>query len=121
MTLPTMPRTLAELPEFRVMSGAPREDGHFATCQVHAPEACAGRPCPFHAPSDHPLNDAPWFLWHSNYGWLTMRVCEHRVAHPDPDSVAFMVERIPPEFQNDEPITHRPCCYPPCCEYGGHW
>ena len=57
----------------------------------HGPEVCGGRPCPFHAPSPHPLAAAP-ILMPATVGELVAeRVCEHQVVHPDPDSLALAV------------------------------
>jgi hypothetical protein len=56
---------------------------------VHAAVACAGRPCPFHAPSDHPLKDAPINVRFDKHA-LVERFCEHGVGHDDPDSVAWL-------------------------------
>jgi hypothetical protein len=55
----------------------------------HRQVDCRGGHCPFHAPSDHPLNDSPMNLRSSG---LIERMCEHGIGHPDPDSVAFMKE-----------------------------
>ena len=56
--------------------------------KVHDPEKCAGRPCPFHAPSDHALRDAPLNIRFDRYA-LVERLCPHGVGHPDPDSLAY--------------------------------
>lgn len=66
---------------------------------VHDPELCEGRPCCFHNPSDHALKDASWHIRFDNpiykggrVHYLTERTCEHDVGHPDPDSVAYLIE-----------------------------
>lgn len=54
---------------------------------VHPASACAGRPCCLHNPSDHALRDAP-LRWRNDRG-ICERVCEHGVAHDDPDDLAY--------------------------------
>lgn len=56
--------------------------------RVHSKRFCEP-PCPFHAPSDHPLKDAPMHL-RMDKGGLVERICEHGVGHDDPDSAAYM-------------------------------
>lgn len=55
----------------------------------HGPDLCSGRPCPLHAPSDHPLVDAPVLMPVTADDLVLERLCQHRIAHPDPDSVAL--------------------------------
>lgn len=64
---------------------------------VHKRDICAGSNCAIHNPSDHPLKDATLIIRGANpfdifglkpYGFIE-RVCEHKIAHSDPDSVAF--------------------------------
>lgn len=55
---------------------------------IHAKRLCAP-PCPFHAPSDHPLKDATMAIRYDKQA-LVERICEHGVGHDDPDSVAYM-------------------------------
>lgn len=55
---------------------------------IHSKESCVA-PCPFHAPSDHPLKDAEIHIrW--DKGALAERICKHGVGHDDPDAVAYM-------------------------------
>lgn len=54
---------------------------------VHSPSACAGRPCCIHAPSDHPLRDAP-MLWRADKRVME-RVCPHGIGHDDPDDYTY--------------------------------
>lgn len=56
--------------------------------KVHPKVSCTP-PCPFHAPSDHPLKDAPMHIRSDKY-MLVERICEHGIGHDDPDSVAYM-------------------------------
>lgn len=56
--------------------------------KIHSKQACTP-PCPFHAPSDHPLKDAEIHI-RGDKGFLVERICEHGVGHDDPDSVAYM-------------------------------
>ena len=56
--------------------------------QVHAERDCEP-PCPFHAPSDHPMTHWPISI-RADRGNLVERICKHGVGHPDPDSVAYL-------------------------------
>lgn len=56
--------------------------------KVHDKAVCEP-PCPFHAPSDHPLNEAKIHI-RVDKAFLVERICEHGIGHDDPDSVAFM-------------------------------
>jgi hypothetical protein len=60
----------------------------FQGVRIHARANCTP-PCPFHAPSDHPLRDAPIHIRLDKAG-LVERICPHGVGHDDPDSVAYM-------------------------------
>ena len=53
--------------------------------EVHGSEACAGRHCPIHNPSDHVLRLAPLY-WRDDRR-IMERICEHGVGHPDPDDL----------------------------------
>lgn len=59
----------------------------------HARTACDGEPCPFHAPSAHPMVDAPMQLRETG---LIERTCPHGVGHPDPDSAGWLNRNGPP-------------------------
>lgn len=61
-------------------------DGLERWTNVHPVEQCTGEPCVIHAPSSHPMR--PWPM-HLRETGLVERICEHGVAHPDPDSLAF--------------------------------
>lgn len=63
---------------------------------THDPSTCAGSACCLHQPSDHPLNTAPLF-WRADSG-LMERVCEHRIGHPDPDSLAHLATTRDPAW-----------------------
>lgn len=54
---------------------------------VHKENACRGRHCSVHNPSDHPLNKAP-LHWRADRA-LMERICEHGIGHPDPDGLAY--------------------------------
>jgi len=56
--------------------------------QTHAAAACAGRACCVHAPSDHPLRDAP-LSWRGDRH-LVERICPCGVGHPDPDHLTHV-------------------------------
>jgi hypothetical protein len=55
---------------------------------VHHHADCAGQPCPLHAPSAHPLAQAPMRLVMRS--GLIERICPHRHVHPDPDSLRWL-------------------------------
>lgn len=82
----------------------------------HSAKACVP-PCAFHAPSDHPLKDAP-LNWRSGLSpfdgrRLLERLCEHGVGHPDPDGLAFANQNLP---KGQEPDTGvHGCCLSRCC------
>lgn len=56
--------------------------------KVHDKSVCHP-PCPFHAPSDHPLKDAPINI-RIDKSCLVERICPHGIGHDDPDSVAYL-------------------------------
>lgn len=51
---------------------------------VHHRARCI-KPCPIHAPSDHPMRDFP-LHFRSDRGIMERR-CPHGVGHPDPDDI----------------------------------
>jgi hypothetical protein len=54
---------------------------------VHPRAFCQGRGCVIHAPSEHRMKN-----WPKDFDLETRhfnRFCAHRVAHPDPDDVAY--------------------------------
>ena len=60
--------------------------------QTHGENRCRGQHCVIHNPSDHHMKTWPLqFL--PDRAWLAIRVCPHRMGHPDPDSVDYMVTR----------------------------
>jgi hypothetical protein len=67
------------------------------------------QPCVIHRPSDHPLKDAP-LAYHAGLNAM-FRICEHSEAHPDPDSLRFLVERGVP--YGSYPLHD--CCSNVCC------
>lgn len=54
---------------------------------VHPQEACEGRACCIHAPSNHSMRDFP--LHYRNDRGLMERICPHGIGHPDPDDLAY--------------------------------
>lgn len=58
---------------------------------VHDPNACSGRACVIHAPSDHAMRRFPTH-WRPDRG-LMERICPHGIGHPDPDDVAYLAMR----------------------------
>lgn len=60
-------------------------DAHRRLVVTHSATNCA-RPCPVHAPSEHPLREWPR-LWRADRG-IVERLCPtHGVGHPDPDDL----------------------------------
>lgn len=83
-------RPLHEPPAPLAMKGATDGPAGADPCDLgegltHSGDACAGTPCPWHAPSDHHMRD--WTRLVRTSG-LTERICEHGIGHPDPDSLA---------------------------------
>lgn len=74
---------------------------------VHPESACKGRPCTFHNPTEHPMSS--WdFVWRTSRGYLE-RICpQHKVGHPDPDSMFYFFE-----MGRRDALIHG-CCG--CCE-----
>ena len=57
------------------------------TCiRTHHRDACQGRPCPVHHPSNHPMVSWPQVFRADKRA--TERVCHHGIGHPDPDDPA---------------------------------
>jgi transcriptional regulator with XRE-family HTH domain len=70
---------------------------------VHLPEACAGRACCIHNPSDHHMRAWPQ-LWRDDRG-LMERTCIHGIGHPDPDHMAYIL-RFPGPVSERESGVH---------------
>lgn len=85
--------------------------------KTHGKDECSGTPCVLHSPSDHPLKDAP-LQWRSERAMME-RVCEHGIAHPDPDDRAHWERRLGDDPASWEFIEARAqhscdgCCVPP--------
>ena len=73
---------------------------------THDRDACQGRGCPIHHPSDHHMRHWPR-NWRSDRR-LMERMCEHIVWHPDPDDATFRASR------GDSDTLHG-CCVGTCC------
>lgn len=66
---------------------------------IHGISECKGENCVFHNPSDHPLNDKQTNIRFDRAvyvdgvpkAYLTERICDHGVGHPDPDSMAYLL------------------------------
>ena len=73
---------------------------------THDRDACQGRGCPIHHPSDHHMRDWPT-VWRDDRMVLE-RVCPHGVGHMDPDDAAYRATR------GDTDTTHGcdGCCRP---------
>jgi len=82
--------------------------------EVHKRTVCEGSHCAIHNPSDHPLKDARIVLRHGSpfsfkpHGFAE-RICEHGMAHSDPDSVAFY------DSIGDTGHGMHGCCVEVCC------
>jgi hypothetical protein len=62
--------------------------GHTAIT-IHPPTRCAGYHCPGHNPSDHHMVDWARDILTDRHN-LLVRMCPHGIAHPDPDSLAWL-------------------------------
>lgn len=60
---------------------------------VHSSIRCLGRPCVIHNPSNHHMRTWP-LLWRDDTRTME-RTCPHGTGHPDPDDVAYHLERNP--------------------------
>lgn len=74
----------------------------------HRRDQCDGAPCPFHAPSLHPMIEEPMLLRETG---LIERVCRHGVGHPDPDSAAWLARVTGQESWGVHGCDG--CCRPP--------
>lgn len=104
-----MTERLAGLRQFWVYAGTDQRDGWPVVGPIHAPEVCEA-PCAYHSPSDHPLRDAPMALGVMFTLRIPLRICEHGVAHPDPDGLLHL-RRIGVLGA----VTFHPCCEHKCC------
>lgn len=95
---------------------APADDetviGTFGTNEPYVLKHHSGKscepPCAFHAPSDHPLKDAP-LNWRSGMTpWdgrrILERMCPHGIGHPDPDGLNFANRNLPEGEEPDEGV-----------------
>lgn len=74
---------------------------------LHGRARCAGVACPVHAPSHHPLRNAP--LYRVPELQLMMRRCVHDSQYPDPDSLAYLVGHLLAYESWHACCSHR-CC-----------
>jgi hypothetical protein len=74
---------------------------------VHSPKLCEGRGCVMHHPSDHHMRQWPTH-WRADR-YLMERICEHGVAHPDPDDVAYQKSILRAW------VAVHGCCAERCC------
>src|SRR4051812_45703377 len=65
---------------------------------IHPRQACEGRGCPIHHPSDHSMTGFKLY-WRSDRG-IFERICPHGVGHPDPDTLDFLATVLTPEEAN---------------------
>lgn len=78
--------------------------------QTHGESECSGT-CPLHAPSDHPLKDAP-LNWRADR-YLMERICPCGVGHPDPDHLDRVRQIASVEFAWGQGVHG--CCGRGCC------
>lgn len=79
--------------------------------RTHARDECMGQVgCPLHAPSDHPLRDAPLVSYPATGG--LGRRCAHQDL-PDVDDVAWRGRGATTYVGRRPDWLHRPCCG--CC------
>jgi hypothetical protein len=95
----------------RATPGAPPDvtDADGRPVGTHSIDVCAGRTCPVHNPSDHPLAAAPLRYRQGRAGLLD-RVCGHGLAHPDPDATAHFAAA---DGRAAGPHRCDGCCRPP--------
>ena len=58
---------------------------------THHRDACQGRGCVRHHPSDHHMRGWP-ITYRADQG-ISERRCEHGIGHPDPDDIAYLTSR----------------------------
>lgn len=58
---------------------------------THHRDACQGRGCVRHHPSDHHMRGWP-ITYRADQG-ISERRCEHGIGHPDPDDIAYIISR----------------------------
>lgn len=73
---------------------------------VHQPDACEGRACCIHNPSDHHMREWP-MVWRDDRG-LMERTCPCGIGHPDPDHMAYVLA-VPGPVDERESGVHG-CC-----------
>lgn len=56
---------------------------------VHDKACCEGRACSIHNRSDHPMRSFPQH-WRGDRA-LMERTCPHRIGHPDPDHLSYIL------------------------------
>ena len=76
-------------------------------------QATCEPPCPIHAPSAHPLNEAR-LHWRSDRG-MWERICVHGVGHPDPDDLAYKQRHMDPGEYAAHAYGDHGCCADGCC------
>lgn len=78
--------------------------------KTHGGNACAGRSCCVHNPSDHHMKEWP-LVFNRNKGYMGERICDHDYRHPDPDAHAYVTSRLPKHLA--QTIGVHTCCG--CC------
>lgn len=75
--------------------------------RVHPRQYCDGEPCCIHNPSNHAMVTFP-LDWHSDLG-LMVRVCPHGRAHPDPDSLMYLLRVLGPRHYQERALGIHGC------------
>jgi hypothetical protein len=68
---------------------------------VHGVDACAGRECVIHAPTDHRMRGFR-LHWRADRG-IFERLCRHGIGHPDPDQQAYWREQAERGVMDEAP------------------
>lgn len=104
---------MRKLPSWYYYEGEPFTLYNGSKLNVHPAWACSIKPCAIHAPSDHPLKNAPIDYRYFNGSRGLMRMCSHSVWHPDTDSLTFVLRVKGPEAAAK--FDEHQCCVHKCC------
>lgn len=80
---------------------------HYVNTHPEYPD-CITHTCIFHNPSDHHMLKWPTRIQMT--AGLIDRICEHRIGHPDPDSMGYFLRR------DGIDLGMHPCCPEQCCD-----
>ena len=106
---PEWPHTMWVRAKEEAMEYSPRAAAmRDVTLRTHLPHKCRGQFCCIHNPSPHHMRDWP-LVWNERKN-LMERVCEHNLAHPDPDDATYK-RRAGLTFLTEHECDG--CCNPP--------